>query len=963
MKKYFNRIFIVFVTFFFAFYITASVIDNPKYTEYINLSDKSNVNVKPNRFLYKYDIISRNYFNGNLSTYSIDSIPSSFDLRNDSGKRNVPTMDNQGILSLCWAFSTNNVLESFLLKKGFKEYNFSENQMDYVARYLGDSNSFGGPNSIVDVLNYWYYGYSPVNESYFGDYFTSYKEKKMREYIDSSNTVIDVRDALWYPTFDVISAFDNYDVSTVKSQLNTYTKDIKNHIMNYGGIASSIFTYFYDKDTNLLYNDGSKKYSDYASTSHAITLIGWDDNYGSVTYKGNTLKGAWLAMNSWGSNTEYFYISYYDTSVYEYLIGVRDLSLKTYDNSYTNYLTKTSSNNTDTYTYFIGNESEKVEGIKVFYTGSDKEKLTIKISDGTTNKTVTKSDLRYGINYFDVEDFYTNDNGILNVYVTNPSNINYSLNILTSNDNDNQKYYTKSKDTFNNKVGNVTKYHLVSKNIPSGTNYEVKIIDSNNNDITGNFTIIKNVNLINNYSNFTLKLNKVLSNTNFHVEINSNGFIDYEEVESSIEGSGTLENPYLIKKIEDLKHLSNSYDYFKLMNDVDLGHATRDSDGYYYNGGKGFVSFDFNGKFDGNNHTISNLNSYVGGLFGTLRNASVSNLKLYNFNIDIIDNESSYNGILSSYMTNSSVNNVEIENSYIKGYNSVGSIAGQAENNVSINNILINSNVNGNDNTGGLLGSLVVNNNKNVYVKNTFINDSSINGDYDIYTGSLIGFFFISASSATVDISNNNTYSNHKYLVGTTFNYYNLSYTYNDNNVLSDIYDSSKFSLYDKNIWNYSSTKSLYLLSFPKSEVDIPDISISVNKYEFNDDIIFISSDYNKVHDIINNVIINNGLSYEFYDSKDNKLSSNSYVGTNGYIKVSNGVSSKDYHFVIYGDINGDGKVNIVDTMMCANYILDTSYDSSNLLHRAANVDKNKRIDIVDVIKISNYILSPEDGF
>lgn len=65
-------------------------------------------------------------------------------------------------------------------------------------------------------------------------------------------------------------------------------------------------------------------------------------------------------MNSWGKdNTEYFYISYYDTSVYEYLIGVRDLSLKTYDNSYTNYLTKTSSNNTDTYTYFIGNESEK----------------------------------------------------------------------------------------------------------------------------------------------------------------------------------------------------------------------------------------------------------------------------------------------------------------------------------------------------------------------------------------------------------------------------------------------------------------------------------------------------------------------------------------------------------------------------------------------------------------------------
>ena len=119
----------------------------------------------------------------------------------------------------------------------------------------------------------------------------------------------------------------------------------------------------------------------------------------------------------------------------------------------------------------------------------------------------------------------------------------------------------------------------------------------------------------------------------------------------------------------------------------------------------------------------------------------------------------------------------------------------------------------------------------------------------------------------------------------------------------------------------------------------------------------------NKVSDIINNITIDSKLSYEFYDRKNKKLSSSNYIGTNGYLKVSNNITSKDYHFVIYGDINGDGKVNIVDTMMCANYILDTSYNSNDLQHRAANVDNNKRIDIVDVIKISNYILSPEDGF
>ena len=173
----------------------------------------------------------------------------------------------------------------------------------------------------------------------------------------------------------------------------------------------------------------------------------------------------------------------------------------------------------------------------------------------------------------------------------------------------------------------------------------------------------------------------------------------------------------------------------------------------------------------------------------------------------------------------------------------------------------------------------------------------------------------------------------------------------------------NSFNLYDKNIWTFSSSNSLYLISFPKSDIIIPDINIIVNKYDFNNNVIFISSDNNKVSDIINNITIDSKLSYEFYDSKNKKLSSSNYIGTNGYLKVSNNITSKDYHFVIYGDINGDGKVNIVDTMMCANYILDTSYNSNDLQHRAANVDNNKRIDIVDVIKISNYILSPEDGF
>ena len=440
MKEYFKKIFIVFITFFLSFYIDASIVENPLYKEYINLTDKSNVSLVPSETLNEYDIISRNYFNSNLRPRTFSSSLPSFDLRNDSGKRNIPTIDNQKNLSLCWAFSTNNTLESYLLKKGYSEYNFSENQMDYVSRYLGDTKNFGEGNSVVNVLNYWYYGYSPVTENYFGDYFTSYKEKRMSEYIDSVNTVLDIRDALWFPSFDIKNSLKKYDISTVKTMLSTYTKDIKNHLVNYGAIATGIFSDFYNKDTNLLYNDGSKNYTDYAASSHAISIIGWDDNYGSITYNGNVLKGSWLAMNSWGDYIDYFYISYYDVDVYNYLIGVKNVNFKTYNYNYTEYLNKTTNNRTETYTYFIGNESEKVEGIKVLYKGSNKSKLTIKISDGTTTKTSPRTeDLHYGVNYFDIDDFNTNTNGNLYVYVTNNDNITYDLSILTSNTNKEEK--------------------------------------------------------------------------------------------------------------------------------------------------------------------------------------------------------------------------------------------------------------------------------------------------------------------------------------------------------------------------------------------------------------------------------------------------------------------------------------------------------------------------------------------
>ena len=86
---------------------------------------------------------------------------------------------------------------------------------------------------------------------------------------------------------------------------------IKSHLMNYGAIASGICWDFYDNSTNLVYNDGSLTRDQYLDSGHAITIIGWDDNYGTVNINGTNFTGSWLAMNSWGESVQYFYISYY----------------------------------------------------------------------------------------------------------------------------------------------------------------------------------------------------------------------------------------------------------------------------------------------------------------------------------------------------------------------------------------------------------------------------------------------------------------------------------------------------------------------------------------------------------------------------------------------------------------------------------------------------------------------------
>ena len=87
----------------------------------------------------------------------------------------------------------------------------------------------------------------------------------------------------------------------------------------------------YGSVSTMIYMDNSGKYycPDTAAScypfdgvvNHAVTLIGWDDNYKKENFSSNsgvTTDGAWIVKNSYGTSwgdDGYFYISYEDKSL------------------------------------------------------------------------------------------------------------------------------------------------------------------------------------------------------------------------------------------------------------------------------------------------------------------------------------------------------------------------------------------------------------------------------------------------------------------------------------------------------------------------------------------------------------------------------------------------------------------------------------------------------------------------
>ncbi len=257
-------------------------------------------------------------------------IPEKFDLR-DKIDINV---DDQQSYGLCWDFASLNALETHLALKNLGNYDFSELHLDYVESELlcgyrtvhegGSFNNFKAYNIESGVVLESEVPY--VKDSRLA----SYKKDEYDKFL-GMDVVVPVTETVSFPTL-YKGEYNEFTDEEIKE----YRDTVKKHIMTNGGlyccIAAPTGNEYYNSKTSAIYYPSDADFS--IIGFHAVTIIGWDDNYSKDNFiKGVKPKndGAYIALNSWGkyaNDDGYIYISYEDRYAEGDLNGIISTSME-----------------------------------------------------------------------------------------------------------------------------------------------------------------------------------------------------------------------------------------------------------------------------------------------------------------------------------------------------------------------------------------------------------------------------------------------------------------------------------------------------------------------------------------------------------------------------------------------------------------------------------------------------------
>ena len=311
---------------------------------------------------YEYDSMPRvlNQLLGN-SVNPLNKVESVYDSRFNLAEELDLRVEHQQDTTECWAFSLLKSVETNkALRNGIKEIeDFSERHMDYATsrnfadgiNEVGFNRDVGNGGLLVVGLAYLTNGQGAVLES---DMPFKNEEKKISlSEIDKDVNII-VNDYCNFPTihkeYETDSNGNTIFVKYKKPNGSLYTESelkavrnmIKEHLVENGAIASMTGGNYleYYNNSNPFKATAYNCNSNTKIRDHAITIVGWDDNYPKENFGDGRMPstdGAYIVLNSYGENSfdnGYIYISYEDFFIEEELYGIGSTGNVDYDNLY-----------------------------------------------------------------------------------------------------------------------------------------------------------------------------------------------------------------------------------------------------------------------------------------------------------------------------------------------------------------------------------------------------------------------------------------------------------------------------------------------------------------------------------------------------------------------------------------------------------------------------------------------------
>lgn len=269
--------------------------------------------------------------NGNGDTGGVGAArAASYPARYDPRSSLSLQVRNQKPSNMCWAYTLAANLEISFKRAGAGLFDLSEEHLAYFFANRKNDPLGNTANDRNEVQHSYREGGNQTLAAIFLSTWSGMALESQVPYETNADHTLDSEkvpdSSMAYKTTAYLenAAFSSYSVN-----------NIKNLISEYGSVSMSFGMY------DSYYNPHMYAYSypGSAGVNHAVTLVGWDDNFSRENFNEDskvTSDGAWIARNSWGDDWGdggYFYISYQNKCNYNIVAAEASTSPK-YRNNY-----------------------------------------------------------------------------------------------------------------------------------------------------------------------------------------------------------------------------------------------------------------------------------------------------------------------------------------------------------------------------------------------------------------------------------------------------------------------------------------------------------------------------------------------------------------------------------------------------------------------------------------------------